>query len=194
VRSVSVSLVVALSAAGCVSSPPRLPPRRTTFVQSPAAPPAPDLTRPTEPPIVHERYGGWIFLGDLLSVVPLTVWMARPNDAYLAAPALLLAPGIHVTYGESDKGAISVILRSAMIAGVYFAGRSFRRDCAEDLCYPFGALVLAELAIIPVVTIDAIFLARRARPESAWHRLPAMQPAITTGEGGRKGLSLIGRF
>lgn len=188
-------LVAAALLGGCVSDLKPLPPRRVAFTPAPPqiAPP-PDVARPAEAPIVHERYGGWILLADLLSIVPLTYWMVRPKDAYLAAPALLLAPAIHVTKGEPDRAATSLILRSLMVGGVYLAGKAARKECENDIfCYPLGTVMLAELAIIPVMVVDAIFLARTTRPERSWHRLPAMRPALVPAPGGAS-LGVLGRF
>jgi hypothetical protein len=186
--------VLAVVLVGCVGDLRPMPPRRTQFTQTtPPVQPSPDLAKPAEAPIVHERYGHWVLLADLIAIVPLTYWMARPKDAYLAAPALVLAPAIHIAYGEPDKAAISAALRGLMVAGVYYAGKNLRTECEGELfCYPFGTLLLAELAIIPAVVIDSIFLARSAKPEKNWHRLP-MRPTAYPTPGGAA-LGLLGRF
>lgn len=194
-RPILIAVACALTTA-CATSPRPLPPRRVMFAQPPAAPllrPR-DLPTPTEPPIIHERYAGWIFAADALSIVPLTLWMGRPDDVYLALPGLLLPPIIHAAHGETQTAILSLFMRAAMVGGVYLAGRSIADQCAEDVfCYPSGAILLAELAIIPVVTIDAVFLARRTVRDESWHGLP-MQPSVGVTADGRKWLSLSGRF
>jgi hypothetical protein len=203
VRSASASaLLIAcvVVATACATSPRRLPPRRTAFAQG--APPAttivrpPDLVQPTEPPIRHERYLGWTLLVDAVSIVPLVQWMGRPDDVYLAAPALLAAPLVHLAHGQSEKAAISLLMRGAMIGGVYLAGREARTECSHSdafLCVPIGSVLLADLAIVPVVVIDSLLLARRTVPEEGWHRLPIMPTAGVTRDGGRV-FSLVGQF
>jgi hypothetical protein len=154
---------------------------------------APDLPYAAEPPIVHERYMHWVLVADTLAVVPLVYWMGRPKDAYLAVPSLLLPPVIHTLHGESDKALVSLIMRTAMIAGVYYAGRSFQDECSDDrdelVCIPIRSFFIANAAIIPVIMIDAVFLARATRRADGWQRLP-LQPNIGVTADGRTWLSL----
>ena len=185
-------------ASACATSPPPMPPRRIAFTQPAAVPTQrpPDLVRPAEPPIVHERYAGWTLAADAVSLIPLTYWMGRPEDVYFALPSLLLPPIIHLAHGESERAAISLVLRSAMLGGVYLAGRSAQTECdnsSEFVCIPFRSLFLAELAIVPVLAIDALFLARKVRRKESWKRLP-LQPSIAATADGRRWLSLSGRF
>jgi hypothetical protein len=186
-------------ASACASSPPPLPPRRVAFAPQPLPPPAPaapDVDRPAEPPIIHERYAHWTLLADFAAVVPLTYWMFRPDDAYLAVPALLLTPAIHTLHGESGNALISLVLRGAMIGGVYLAGRSAEAECDRDadlVCLPFGSIMIGALAMTLPITIDAVFLARATRRAEGWQGLP-VQPTIGVSADGRTWLSVGGRF
>jgi len=210
VRSASASrAAAALLAAACAvasacgaTSPPPLPPRRVAFAaQDPAhpAPPAPrppDIARAAEPPIVHERYFGWILAADLVSLAPLVRWMGRPEDIYLAAPSLLLPPVIHTLYGEPGNAALSLTLRAAMVGAVYLAGRSAEEECEDSesyICIPVGSFLLADAAIVLVVVTDAVFLARTTRELDAWHRLPVV-PSVSLTPDGRPALTLGGHF
>lgn len=195
-RSGFASLAIAATLIGCLPELHPLPPRRTQFSQpeARAAPPTPDLAVPTEAPVVHERYAGIVLASDLISLIPLTYWMFNQRDSYLALPALVLAPAIHVAYGSNDSAAISILMRAAMVSAVYFAGRSAREECDDELiCLPFGSILLAELAVVPVVVLDSLLLAKRSKPKDGWSRLP-VQPSIMTGPEGQRGLSLMGRF
>jgi hypothetical protein len=184
-------------ASACATPPPPLPPRRVAFAanQPRRVAPPPDLDRAAEPPVRHERYLGWTLGADLLSLVPLTSWMFRPEDVYLALPSLVLPPAIHVAHGESRTAAISFLMRGAMIGGVYLAGRSAEEECEDSetfVCVPMGSFLLAELAIIPVVLVDAFFLARTTGEVEGWHRLPVL-PSVSPTPGGGV-LSLTRRF
>jgi hypothetical protein len=161
--------------------------RRTT-------PRPPDIARAAEPPVVDERYFGWILVADLVSVVPLVRWMGRPEDLYLAAPAALLPPVIHGLHGEPGNAALSLTLRGAMVGAVYLAGRSAEEECADTdsyICVPMGSFLIADVAIVSVMVIDSIFLARTRRELDGWHRLQLL-PSVSAD--GRPSLSLGGRF
>lgn len=199
----SAALVLAACASACApaTSPPPLPPRRVVFAQEPPglqqrAPRPPDIARPAEPPVVHERYLGWILLADLASLVPLVHWMGRPEDVYLAAPALVLPPVIHVLHGEGEKAGLSLTLRGAMLGAVYLAGRSAEEECDDPdtyICVPIGSFMLANVAIVSVLLIDSFFLARTTRELDGWRRLPVLPSVSATPDGGGV-MSLGGRF
>jgi hypothetical protein len=53
--------------------------------------------------------------------------------------------------------------------------------------------MLMNLAIVPVILVDALFLARREHRVEAWHRLPVV-PTVSTTAGGGKSLVLSGQF
>lgn len=190
-----------VSACAPATSPPPLPPRRVAVAPGPAhvqqrAPRPPDIARATEPPVVHERYLGWILVADLASLVPLVRWMGRPEDVYLAAPAAVLSPVIHVLHGEGAKAALSLTLRGAMLGAVYLAGRSAEEECDDPdtyICVPIGSFMLANVAIVSVMLIDSLFLARRAREVDGWRRLPVLPSVSATPDGGGV-MSLGGRF
>jgi hypothetical protein len=188
---------VLVALAGCTAtSPPPLPPRRVAFAQPPAqkAPRPPDIERPAEPPVVDERYTGWILLADLFSIVPLVRWIGRPEDIYLAAPSLLLPPVIHVLHGQPRSAGLSFTLRAAMLGGLYLAGRSAEAECNDSddyICVPIGSFFIADAAIVLAVTIDSILLARRRRAVEGWDRLRIL-PSVT--QDGRPAVSLGGRF
>lgn len=194
--SASCVLTVALASA-CVTSPRPLPPRRVAFTQPPAPVQRPaDLPKPTEPPIVHERYAHWTLLADAAAVVPLVYWMWRPDDVYLAAPALLLPPLIHIAEEESEHAVVSLLMRGAMVGAVYLAGRSAETECDnsdEFICVPIRSFILAQAAMVSVITIDAVFLARSTRRKDSWYRLP-LQPAVGVSGDGRAWLSVGGQF
>lgn len=202
VRSASASLLVAvcITASACTATSPRpLPPRRV-FDQTPGATMAgrpqtpPDLRQPTQVPTVHERYVHWMLLVDLPSVYPLTYWAFYPERVYYAAPSLLLPPLIHALHGEGEKALISVGLRSLMLGGVYLAGQAARSECEDEfLCFPLGSITLMNLAILPVILVDGLFLARRERPVDGWHRLPVV-PSVSSSPYGGKSLVLSGQF
>jgi hypothetical protein len=195
-RSATASLLLAVLAGCPATSPPPLPPRRVAFAQPPAqrSPRPPDIARAAEPPVVDERYTGWILLADFVSIVPLVRWMGRPEDVYLAAPSLILPPVIHVLHGQPQNAGLSFILRLAMVGGVYLAGRSAESECNDSdsyICVPVGSFFIADAAIVLGVTIDSIFLARRRRAVDGWDRLQVL-PTVTPD--GRPALSLGGRF
>jgi len=194
VRSGFASLAVL---AACATSPPPLPPHRPTAQLAPSPPSErpPDLAVRTEPPVRHVRYAWATLAADLVSIYPLLQFMVKPDQPYLAVPALVLAPAIHVGYGESDKAAVSLILRGAMIGGVYLAGRAIERECRNDefICIPLGPILLANLAITTVVTVDAVFLARTTRAEHGWGRLPVL-PTVSAGAEGTRVLGVSGAF
>ncbi len=194
-RFATASLLLGLAAC-TATSPPPLPPRRVAFARPPAqsAPRPPDIERPAAPPVVDERYTGWILLADFVSIVPLVRWMGRPEDLYLAAPSLLLGPAIHVLHGQPQSAGLSFTLRLAMLGGVYLAGRSAEAECDDSddfICVPTGSFFIADAAIVLGVTIDSIFLARRRREVDGWGQLQVL-PSVTPD--GRPALSLGGRF
>jgi hypothetical protein len=192
-RSATASLLVLV---GCTAtSPPPLPPRRVAFARPPAqkAPRPPDIERPAEPPVVDERYTGWILLADLVAIAPLVRWMGRPEDIYLAAPSLILPPVIHVLHGQPQSAGLSFTLRLAMLGSLYLAGRSAESECDDSdeyICVPVGSFFIADAVLVTAITIDSIFLARRRREVDGWRRLPV----LPVGPDGRPGLSLGGRF
>ncbi len=201
-RSASVSLALAcIAAAGCSATSPRpLPPRRVAFGPGPGVTPpiqpAPDLPLPTQPPQRTERYLVWTLTADALSIAPLTTWMFRPEDAYLAAPALLLAPLVHVAHGEGGRAVGSLLMRGAMLGGVYLAGRTAEHECDDSeslICVPIGSIFLANLAIIPVILVDSLLLARHVEDDPAWRRLPLI-PGVAAGPGGQVSLTLGNEF
>jgi len=180
-------------ASACATSPSALPPPRVAFSKPRAAPlkRAPDLVRASEAPVVNERYSGWILAADGLSMLPLLNWIIRPEDIYLALPSLLAPPAIHLLHGESTNAAVSLLMRVAMLGGVYLAGRQ-GDDCADD-CMPVLPLLLATISIVPVITIDSALLAHTTRPAEGWRNLP-VHPTISRTADGKTWLFLGGRF
>jgi hypothetical protein len=82
-----------------------------------------------------------------------------------------------------------------MVGLVYVAGQSTQSECAGQwICVPVGQILLANLAMVPVIVIDAVFLARTTRREEAWKRLPPVQPSIARTPDGKTWLGLSGRF
>jgi hypothetical protein len=163
---------------------------------TPPIQPAPDLPMPTQAPQHSERYLVWTLTADALSIAPLTMWMFRPEDAYLAAPALLLAPLVHIAHGEGGHAVGSLAMRGAMLGVVYLAGRSAERECDDSeswLCLPIGSIALANLAIIPVILVDSLLLARRVQDDPSWRRLPLV-PGVAAGPGGQVSLTLGSQF
>lgn len=71
-----------------------------------------------------------------------------------------------------------------------FGSASLAAADRDFICLPLGPLVLAETAIVVAMTVDAFVLARRARPDRAWSRLPVLP--MTTGTA--HGLVVLGRF
>lgn len=194
-RSAFASVAIALAA--CASSPPPLPPHRPTaqYAPSPPSERPPDVAAPAEPPVRHVRYLWATLAADAISIYPLVQWMVKPEQPYLALPALFLVPAIHVGYGESGKGALSLVLRGAMLGGVYLAGRAIERECRDDqfICVPLGPLLLANLAIGIVMTTDSVVLARTTRAETGWGRLPVL-PTVSAGAEGARVLGVSGSF
>jgi hypothetical protein len=143
----------------------------------------------------HVRYAWATLAADVVSIYPLLQYMVKPEQPYLALPALVLAPAIHVGYGESDKAILSLVLRGAMIGGVYAAGRGIDSECRDSgfVCIPLGPILLANLAITTVVTVDAVFLARTTRAEHGWGRLPVL-PTVSAGAEGTRVLGVSGAF
>lgn len=183
--------------AGCATSPPRMPPRRTVFntISPPAARP-PDTTLPTDAPLVNDRYTAWVLGSELVSIFPLTEWMTDPDKFYFAMPSLLLSPMIHAAHGEIPKAAGSLAMRGAMLGGMYLARESAEAECegSEDwICVPVGSILLVMLAYVTVTTVDAAFLAKRTRRAEGWDRLP-VKPSIGMAPDGRTWLSLGGSF
>jgi hypothetical protein len=189
-----------------VTSPPPLPPRRVHFSE-PAGPvqvagaetasdrPA-DLPDPAEAPSRGERYLGWTLLADAVALVPLLYWIERPNDAYLAVPALLLGPAVHAAHGEPRNAGISLAMRAAMLGGVYLAGRGLENQCRSStdyVCVSGLTLLLADVALVStMVAVDSVLLARRQRPASEWYRLPMLSASLD--HDGRRLLTLTARF
>ena len=139
-----------------------------------------------------ERYFGWTVTADVAS---LFFWLGRPDEVYGAAPMMLLTPLIHVAHGEFRSAGISLGMRLALWGGLYYAGRLAREECetqSGDLCFPFGTLLLIDVAVSSVVVIDAVILARRDRPAKEWDRLPLL--GAVGGADGRRLLTLSGRF
>ena len=196
-RSASVSVAIALAA--CATSPPPLPPHRPIAALGDApSPPSdrpPDVAVPAAPPVRSVRYAWATLAADLVSIYPLVQYMVKPEQPYLALPALFLVPAIHVGYGESDKAVLSLVLRGAMVAGVYAAGREADSECRDPgfICIPLGPILLANLAITTVVTADAVFLARTTRAETGWSRLPVL-PTVSAGAEGTRVLGVSGAF
>ena len=182
VRRAAAAAIVAAVACACATPPPPLPSRRTQF--APAAAPVPraaDLPTPTVAPIRHQHYGWMLLVADLAGTVFLASWMGRREDVYLVAPSLAAGPLLHAAHGEYQTAGISLLMRTAMIGGVYLASRSLEDEasgCDEFVCVPLRSVLLAELAIIPVVVIDAAWLARRTIDVDGWHRLPVISAGI----------------
>ena len=123
----------------------------------------------------------------MLAVIPLTYFMVHPDRYYLAAPSLLLPPLIHVAYGNSESATISLLMRVAMVGGVYLAGRNAETECDSSdsfICVPIGSIILGETAMIIPIMIDSFVLARRSRPADNWDRLPIVPTVAPTPGGG----------
>ena len=145
-----------------------------------------------EAPIRQERYLGWTLTADIAS---LYYRLTDPDDIYHAAPMLLLTPLIHSAHGEFRSAAISLGMRLAMYATLYYADRLADRECGstrEDFCFPVGTFVLVVGAISSVIVVDSVILARRDVPAEEWQRLP-MLGAVADADG-RRMLTLSGRF
>jgi hypothetical protein len=151
----------------------------------------PDIAQPTTAPVHDERYLQWTLPVDLLAMIPLTYWMVRPRDVYLAMPSLVLPPLIHVAHDNARSAAISFVMRAAMVGAVYYAGRSAERECANDefICVPLGQIMLGELAIMTPIMIDSFLLAKRTRADDGWSRLPLI-PSVGPTPGGGVSLTL----
>jgi hypothetical protein len=157
--------------------------------------PPPDLPLPTEAPVRSERYMHWTLLADLAATVPLVLWIVEPEDLYLPVPALTLVPLIHAAHGQTENAGISLLMRTAMVGGVYLASQSAQRECPDDgdLCVPIGSIMLGNAAIVTVVVLDSLLLAKRDVADSDWKRLPLV-PGVATGPGGRVTFSIGSQF
>jgi len=206
-RAAIAAACIAIAATACTAtSPPPLPPRRVDFRAPAAASSQPgtaetvvtwpaDLPAAAEAPSRDERYYGWTLTADALSLVPLVVWTQHPKDFYLAAPALLLVPAIHLAHGEQRNAGISLAMRTAMVGLVYLAGRLAERECrssSDFVCLPIGSLVLLDVSVVQPIVIDSIWLARRRRPAPEWDRLPLVGAVVDAD--GRRLLTLSARF
>ncbi len=163
-----------------------------------AAPQPPqDLPLPTEAPKRSERYMHWTILADLAAVVPLTIWMVEPERLYLPLPALTLVPLIHAAHGRTDNAGISLLMRAGMVGATYLASQAAEQECPDDgddfICAPVGSIMLGTTAIVTVLVLDSLLLAKRDVEDSAWHRLPLI-PGVATGPGGRVTFSLGKQF
>ena len=200
-RLAATFVVVVVAAAACTAtSPPPLPPRRVDF-PPPAAAEAPrptELASAAEAPTRNETYWLWSLAANAVSVVPLVYWLERPEDIKLTAPALLLPPAVHAVHGEGRTAAVSLAMHAAMIGAVYLVGRGAANDDCESTgiasCLPWKWLFLTELAVIPVIVVDTVFMAQRARPASEWNRLPLLGATVSAGGGGGGMLTMSGRF
>jgi len=193
VRSVFASVAIVVAATACsVTNPKPLPPHRRPPPEARSDHPRPpDLPIPAEPPMVDERYLGWTLLADAAGLVPLVQWMVRPEQTYLALPSLVLPPLVHVAHGQNGKAVASLAMRGAMLAVVYAAGRSLEDGCEGELvCVPLGPLMLANAAITLTIVTDAIFFARRQRPDGTWRRLQILPTVTPQGAG----VGIGGRF
>lgn len=200
----AAAVFVVMAAAACTAtSPPQLPPRRVDFPPPAAA--SEVALRPTElaiaaeAPTRHETYWLWSLAANTVAVVPLFYWLERPEDIKLTAPALLLPPAVHAVHGEGRTAAVSLAMHAAMIGAVYLVGRGAENDdgCGSTRiasCLPWKWLFLTELAVIPVVVVDTVFMAQRARPASEWNRLPLLGATVSAGGGGGGMLTMSGRF
>lgn len=197
VRSVCASAAVATLLVGCspATSPPPLPPRRI----APLPPPEQPLPRaqpipvPAEPPVHHERYHAWTILADLAATVPLTYAVIYPERYYYAAPALVLTPFIHGLHGQENTGVTSLLMRGAAIGGTFLIGTQVDEACDDDIaCRALLMSTVLTALYTAVVTVDAVFLARREVPDNTWYRLPVF-PSVAPAPGGAT-LGLIGRF
>jgi hypothetical protein len=201
----AAALCAALGAVACsATSPPPFPPRRVDFPEQAPRPadeaaeaalarPA-DLPDAAQPPVRDDRYIGWTLAADVVSLVPLVVWMFEPERLYLAAPALVLCPTIHAAHGEMRSAGISLAMRATMLGGAYLVGRWSENECDRStnyFCAP-ATLALADLAIVPVILIDSAFLARTTRPAPEWFQLPLLSAALDGG--GRRLVTLTARF
>jgi len=151
---------------------------------------------PAEAPLVNDRYTAWMIGADLVSIFPLTEWVIDPDKFYFAAPSLLLGPMIHAAHGELPKAAGSLAMRGAMLGVMYLARESADAECAGSeswICVPIGSILLMTVAYVSVTTIDAAFLAKRARRADGWDRLP-VKPSFGMSADGRTWLSLGGSF
>jgi hypothetical protein len=141
-----------------------------------------------------ERYIGWTLAADAVSLVPLVEWMFKPERLYLAAPALLLCPAIHAAHGQPGTAGISLAMRAAMLGAAYLVGRWSEHECDRStnyFCAP-ATLGLADLAIVPVIVTDSVYLARTRRAAPEWFQLPLLTAAVDAG--GRRMLALTARF
>ena len=192
VRCGFASLAV-IATACAATSPPPLPPRHPVSTAAPAAQRAPDLVAPAEPPVEHERYIVSMLVADVVSIPLFVKWLEKPDQLYYALPTLALPPLVHVAHGESDKAAISLAMRGATLGIVYALTRDAQNQCASSqsyVCIPIGQFVLAGSVLVMVVVTDSVLLARRARPNDAWLRLPIL-PMVTPSGGG---LTYVGSF
>lgn len=165
---------------------------------APPIQPPPDLQQPTQAPLRDERYLHWTLLADALSIYPLVRWgIAYQDDIYLPLPALTLSPFIHALHGEGGKAGISLVMRAAMVGGVYAAGQLAKEECSEMeddfLCFPMGSMMLMNLSIVSVVVVDALFLAKRTVGAPEWRGLPLV-PSVSAGPGGRVSLTIGSQF
>ena len=197
--SVVLVIVAASACAPRATSPRPLPPPRAVAYEQPATPPVQrpaDLPVPATAPLVDERYLHWTLPVDLLAVIPLTYFLVRPDDYYLAAPSLLLPPLIHIAHGNSESAAISFAMRVAMVGGVYLAGRHAENECNNSdsfLCFPIQSLIIAEVVMLTPIMVDSFFLARRTRSDDGWSRLPIM-PTVAPVPGGGVSFGAASRF
>ena len=56
-----------------------------------------------------------------------------------------------------------------------------------------GSFLVAEAVIVPVIVLDAVFLAKTKRTEEGWFGLP-VKPSIARTSDGRTWLTLGGQF
>lgn len=180
----AIAAVAVMSALGgaCATSPPPLPPPPETF--APPAEPggsaalarAPVLPLAAEAPLRDERYGGWTLAADLAAAVPTGIWLARPNDSYLALPMLTLTPVIHAVHGEWGTAAGSLIMRAVALGTAYAISRHMSWGCSSaEFCVPIVGLVAVEAAILIPMAVDGSLLAHRRRRVSGWDLLPVLR-------------------